>query len=90
MPRAITCGPQQVPSGDTVQAVSKLDILTEDGRAVSFGSLFEDRKTLAVFIRMRHPSAGFPPSYVCSPQDIFGVQSALFSALYCLTGLTGN
>ena len=88
--RAIAPGPRQIPSGDMLRAASELNILTEDGRAVPFGSLFENGKTLAVFNRTRHPSIASSPSYACSLQVIFGVLSALFSVLCSLTGLTGT
>ena len=78
MPRAIKPGPRQIPTEDMLQTASELDLLTEDGRAVPFGTLFEDRKTLAVFIRTPHPSMGFPSSHAYSSQVIFGVLSVLF------------
>jgi len=81
-------GPREIPSGEVVLALSKLDVLDENGRAVTFGSLFDEQKTVAIFIRKRRLIIVFPLSYAYSAQVIFGVQSVLFSAPCCLTGLT--
>lgn len=43
--------PREIPSQEAILAISKLDVLNEDGRAVTFGSLFEKQKTIAIFIR---------------------------------------
>ena len=71
--------PREIPSGEMVLALSKLDVLNENGRAVTFGSLFEKQKTVAIFIRKRHLAVIFPLSYACSLQVIFGVQLVLSS-----------
>lgn len=82
-------GPREIPSGEVVLALSKLDILDENGRAVTFGSLFEEQKTVAIFIRERRLITVYPLSYACYPsQVIFGVRSVPFSAPCCLTSLT--
>ncbi|KAF9783925.1 hypothetical protein BJ322DRAFT_1007767 [Thelephora terrestris] len=44
-------GRREIPSQQTILAVSELDVLNENGRAVTFGSLFETQKTVAIFIR---------------------------------------
>lgn len=80
--------PREIPSGETILAVSKLDVLNEDGRAVTFGSLFEKQKTVAIFIRTCHLTVFLPLSYACSLQVIFGVQSVLSSTPCYLTCLT--
>ena len=85
MPPAIT---QAIPSREMILAVSKLDVLNEDGQAVAFGSLFEKQKTVAIFIRTHYPTAAWPLAYASSSQVIFGVQSVLFSTHCCLTDLT--
>lgn len=82
-------GPRGIPSQETIIAVSDLDVLNENGRAVTFGSLFEKQKTIAIFIRKRCPAADSPLSYAYSPQVIFGVQFVISSTLRCLTVLTG-
>jgi hypothetical protein len=48
--------PREIPSQETIRAVSELDVLNENGRAVTFGSLFERQKTIAVFIRTCRPT----------------------------------
>lgn len=40
-----------IPSREKIEAVSEFDVLDENGRAVTFGSLFEKKKTVAIFIR---------------------------------------
>ena len=80
--------PGEIPSQEAILAVSKLDVLDENGRAVTFGSLFEKQKTIAVFIRAYRPAVVSPVSYMYPSQVIFGVQLVLFSPSCCLTGLT--
>jgi hypothetical protein len=75
-------GPREIPSRETILAVSKLDVLNENGRAVTFGSLFEKQKTIAIFIRTLRRTTVSPLTYMCSSQVIFGAQSVLF---LCLT-----
>ena len=82
-------GPREIPSQETILAVSELDVLNENGRAVTFGSLFETHKTIAVFIRTCCPTASSPFSYTSSPQVIFGVQSVPSSTPCCLIILIG-
>ena len=67
--------PGEIPSQEAILAVSKLDVLDENGRAVTFGSLFEKQKTIAVFIRAYRSTAASQISYMSSSQVIFGVQS---------------
>jgi len=74
-------GPREIPSRETILAVSKLGVLNENGRAVTFGSLFEKQKTIAIFIRTLRCTTVSPLSYVCSSQVIFGVQSVPLSTL---------
>jgi hypothetical protein len=58
-------GPREIPSQEKILAVSELDVLNENGRAVTFGSLFTKEKTVAVFIRTyRHLMDTFPPLHV--------------------------
>lgn len=57
--------PREIPSRETILAVSKLDVLNENGRAVTFGSLFEEQKTVAIFIRACRLTAVSPLSYAC-------------------------
>lgn len=72
--------PRKIPSQETILAVSELNVLNENGRAVTFGSLFERRKTIAVFIRASFPTTDPPFSYyVRSPQVIFGAQLVVSS-----------
>lgn len=66
--------PREIPSGEMILALSKLDVLDENGRAVTFGSIFEKQKTVAIFIRKRHFTVVFLLSYACSSQVTFGVQ----------------
>ena len=80
--------PREIPSQEAILAISKLDVLNEDGRAVTFGSLFEKQKTIAIFIRTSRLTAVQPLSYACSLQVIFGVQLVLFSTPCYLTSLT--
>ena len=40
-----------MPMAETIAAVSKLEIRGETGQAVTFGSLFEDQKTVIIFVR---------------------------------------
>ncbi|KAF9649459.1 hypothetical protein BDM02DRAFT_3142497 [Thelephora ganbajun] len=51
--------PREIPSQEIILAVSELDVLGENGRAVTFGSLFEQQKTLAVFIRALYVQTTF-------------------------------
>ena len=43
--------PRDIPTSENIAAVSKLEVRDEKGRAVTFGSLFEDQKTVIIFIR---------------------------------------
>lgn len=79
---------REIPSGEMILALSNLDVLNENGRAVTFGSLFEKQKTVAIFIRKRRLTVVFPLSYAYLSKVIFGVQSVLSSTFCCLTGLT--
>lgn len=53
--------PREIPSGEVILALSKFDVLDENGRAVTFGSLFERKKTVAIFIRKHHYTVVFSP-----------------------------
>ena len=81
-------GPREIPSQETILAVSGLDVLNENGRAVTFGSLFEKQKTVAVFIRTYCPVAGLSLSHTCFLQVIFGARLAISSSPRCSTTLT--
>ena len=52
-------GPRVIPSREAILSVSQLDVLDENGRAVTFGSLFEKQKIVAVFIRTSLPHRNF-------------------------------
>jgi len=43
--------PRDIPTSESITAVSKLEVRDEKGQAVTFGSLFEDQKTVIIFIR---------------------------------------
>ena len=62
-------GPREIPSRETILAVSELNVLNEDGRAFTFGSLFEEQKTVAIFIRMHRPTTDTCLSHVYSPRS---------------------
>lgn len=71
-------GPREIPSQEKILAVSELDVLNENGRAVTFGSLFTKEKTLAVFIRTcRHLIVHFP-SLTCVLRRPFLVRGLYF------------
>lgn len=42
---------RDIPTSESIAAVSKLEVLDETGQTVTFGSLFEDQKTVIIFIR---------------------------------------
>ena len=48
-------GRRVIPSREAILSVSQLDVLDENGRAVTFGSLFEKQKIVAIFIRTSPP-----------------------------------
>ena len=56
-------GPREIPSREAILSVSQLDVLDENGRAVTFGSLFEKQKIIAVFIRAG-PSTAVSPLFL--------------------------
>ena len=43
--------PRDIPTNENIASVSKLEVRDEKGNAVTFGSLFENRKTVVIFIR---------------------------------------
>jgi hypothetical protein len=47
----MSVSPRDIPTSETIAAVSKLEVRDEKGQAVTFGSLFEVQKTVIVFIR---------------------------------------
>ena len=54
---------RDIPTSETIAAVSKLELRDEKGQAVTFGSLFEDKKTVIIFIRT---CSMLPASLLCS------------------------
>lgn len=48
----MSVSPSDIPTVEGVAAVSKLEVRDEKGQVVTFGSLFEDQKTVVIFIRM--------------------------------------
>ena len=76
--------PREIPSQETILAVSKFDVLDENGRAVTFGSLFEKQKTLAVFIRTLHSRDDFASSLRMLPTGHFwcAVSALLHNSLF--------
>lgn len=58
-----TC-PREIPSQETILTLSELSVLNENGRAVTFGSLFERQKTITVFIRTYRPTTNSPTSHL--------------------------
>ena len=63
-----------IPSQETILAISNLDVLDEDGRAVTFGGLFEKQNLIAIFIRTPHPIA-IPVPFLCALHRSFLVCS---------------
>ena len=49
----MSVSPRDIPTGENIAAVSKLEIRDEKGQSVTFGSLFENQKTVIIFIRTR-------------------------------------
>lgn len=43
--------PDETPDEATLNAAATLEIFTEKGDKITFGSLFKERKTVVVFIR---------------------------------------
>jgi hypothetical protein len=43
--------PRDIPTSENIATVSKLEVRDETGKAVTFGSLFENHKTVVIFIR---------------------------------------
>jgi hypothetical protein len=43
--------PRDIPTSENIATVSKLEVRDETGKAVTFGSLFENQKTMVIFIR---------------------------------------
>lgn len=43
--------PRDIPTAENIAAISKLEVRDEKGKVVTFGSLFEDQKTVVIFIR---------------------------------------
>ncbi|KAF9793154.1 AhpC/TSA antioxidant enzyme-domain-containing protein [Thelephora terrestris] len=43
--------PRDIPTSENIATVSKLEVRDEKGKAVTFGSLFENQKTMVIFIR---------------------------------------
>lgn len=50
----MSVSPRDIPTGETIAAVSKLEVRDEKGEAVTLGSLFENQKTVIIFIRRCH------------------------------------
>ena len=48
----MSVSPRDIPTKENIVAVSKLQIRDEKGQTVKFASLFEDQKTVIIFIRM--------------------------------------
>jgi hypothetical protein len=48
---AMSVSPRDAPTAETIAAVSKLEVWGEAGQAVTFGSLFENQKTVIIFVR---------------------------------------
>lgn len=71
--------PREIPSQEAILAVSQLDVLNENGRAVTFGSLFEKQMTIAIFIRTRHLATVSLPFLTCAFRRSFLVCSQCYS-----------
>lgn len=90
--------PREIPSRETILAVSELDVLDENGRAVAFGSLFEKQKIIAVFIRTSPPAhdslaiflrVPFAGHFWCAVRVLH--YTLLFDRSHqCLTGVSGE
>ena len=48
---SMSISPRDIPTSESIAVVSKLEVRDEKGQAVTFGSLFEEQKTVIIFIR---------------------------------------
>jgi len=60
---SMSVAPRDIPTSECITTISQLEIKDEKGQAIRFGSLFEDQKTVIIFIRTCFHSRG---SLLCS------------------------